>query len=161
VDTAIKEISEARKNAGKKTTYILSDIDSFLDKLIEKKECFNDIYMLAILEHVGWPQNIIDKVSKILINGGRITVEVPNVAWLPYRLGLLLGKFPETAPTQGAIPGVYDEHIRFYTSRTLDKIFNKAGFRREKTSCSGRLRGLKLLLPSLLASDFVVAYKKR
>jgi len=161
VDTSVKEIKKARKGADKNTTFILSDLNTFLDKPAEKKEDFDDIYMLAILEHISWPTEIVSKTSKILRKGGRVIVEVPNVAWLPYRLNFLFGTFPETGPTKGVIPGVYDEHVRFFTLETLDKIFYRAGFWREETSCSGRLRKLKSLWPRLLASDFVAVYKKR
>lgn len=121
---------------------------------------YDDIYLLAILEHIQWPSIFIKKVYKILNKGGRVIIEVPNVSWLPHRISLLQGKFPITAPTIGVIAGVYDEHTRFFTIDTLDQIFYSVGFIRLRLDCSGKFRAIKRLYPRLLSPDIVAVYEK-
>jgi SAM-dependent methyltransferase len=132
-----------------------------LEKAVAKGEKYDVVYGLAILEHISWPAELLRKISKVVKRGGRVVVEVPNVAWLPHRANLLLGRFPETAPTYKGIPGVEDEHIRFYTLASLDKVFSRAGFGREKLESAGRLRGLKRLWPGVLSPDICAVYKEK
>lgn len=160
IDISPSLIKEANQRAKDNSKFYISDIEIFLNKMIKKKITFSDVYMLAILEHVFWPHDVLNKVSAIIKRGGRICIEVPNIAWLPYRLRMVFGHFPKTAPTSDVIPGVYDEHIRFYTIASLDKLMSRAGFVRERLSCAGRLPFAKSLLPSLLSPDIVVVYKK-
>lgn len=160
VDISSDQINKARKMASSNTKFIVSNIETYLDILIKRKIIFDDVYMLAILEHVFWPSDLVSKVSKIVKKKGKIVVEVPNVVWLPYRIDLLKGKFPLTAPAEGAIPGVHDEHIRFFTLNTLDEIFNNYGFKRIKLCCSGRLVNIKNIFPQVLYSDLIAVYQK-
>lgn len=117
--------------------------------------------MLAILEHIPWPLEFIKNVSKIVKKSGTVVLEVPNIAWLPYCINLLFGRFLETAPTHGAIAGIHEEHIRFYTVNSLDKVFSKTGFKRVKLDCSGRLRFLKRLCINILSPDIIAVYSKK
>ncbi len=160
IDIAPDLIKEAKKNAQKNTEFVLAEIENFVNNQTSGQNKFDDIYMLAILEHIFWPSDFVKSASKLLKKGGRIIVELPNVAWLPHRLSLLRGKFPTTAPTIGVIPGVYDEHIRFFTLDTLDKMFADNGFKRIDLSCSGRLRQIKKLSIPLLAPDIIAVYQK-
>ncbi|MBU0572811.1 class I SAM-dependent methyltransferase [Patescibacteria group bacterium] len=160
VDLAPGLIKKAKKKANDNTEYIISDIDTFVQKAILKKQKFDTVYMLAILEHISWPLELLTKLSKIVGKGGRVVVEVPNVAWLPHRINLMLGNFPETAPTHGVIPGVCDEHIRFFALHSLDLVFSRAGFKRERIDCAGRLRLLKHLWVPLFSPDLFAVYYK-
>ncbi len=161
VDLDPSLIQKAKKKVSGNTEFIASDIDTFVQKAIFEKQKFDTVYMLAILEHIPWPLEFLKKLSKIVEKGGRVVVEVPNVAWLPHRINLMLGNFPETAPTHGVIPGVCDEHIRFFTLHSLDLVFSKVGFKRERIDCAGRLRFLKRLWVPLLSPDLFVIYYKR
>lgn len=161
VDIAPSLTQKAKKKAAGNTEFITSDINTFVQKAMSGRQKFDTVYMLAILEHIPWPLEFLKKLSKIIEKGGRVVVEVPNVAWLPHRINLMLGNFPETAPTHGVIPGVYDEHIRFFTLSSLDLVFSKMGFKRERIDCSGRLRFLKRLWLPLLSPDLLAIYYKR
>lgn len=160
IDISKDLIRIAKSNKKKNCTFTVGDIDSFVNTCISKKIKYDGIYLLAILEHIQWPSLFLSNISKILNKGGKIVIEVPNVAWLPHRLSLLAGKFPLTAPTYGVVPGVYDEHVRFFTHKTLDKIAGNVGLKESKVDCSGKFRTIKKLFPSLLSPDIVVVYKK-
>ena len=160
VDISKLLISIAKKRGKQNCNFYVEDIEKYVEDAIHKKKQYDSIYMLAILEHIMWPTDFIHKIAKILKRGGKIVIETPNVAWLPYRIGLLMGKFPTTAPTVGAIPGVYDEHIRFFTFETIDKMLTDSGFKLIKTDCSGKFRLIKKLIPKVLSPDIVVVYEK-
>ncbi len=160
IDISKKLIETARSIKKKNCIFYIGDIEEIVDDFLKKGKKYNDLYLLAILEHIQWPSIFVRRIYKLLDRGGRVVVEVPNVSWLPHRISLLLGRFPITAPTVGVIPGVYDEHIRFFTIDTLDMIFQQAGLRRIKLDCSGKLRMIKKLHPKLLSPDIVAVYEK-
>lgn len=155
-DLIIKAKSEKIKNC----SFYVKDIDNFISNSFKSGIKYDAIYLLAILEHIQWPSIFLSEVGKLLKKGGHVVIEVPNVAWLPYRIGMIFGRFPITAPTTGVIPGVYDEHIRFFTHKTLSTIASDAGFKVEKVSCSGKFRFIKSLAYSLLSPDIVLLLKK-
>jgi len=161
VDISDEQIGVAKNGANKNTKFYKSEVKTFLRKLAFDKILFDDVYMLAFLEHTDWPVEILMLVSEILKKNGRLVVEVPNVAWLTHRLSLFLGRFPETASTQGVIPGVHDEHLRFFTLSSLDKVCAKTGYVRINFDVCGRLRTLKSLWPKILSPDIIAVYKKK
>lgn len=160
IDISKDLIDIAKSKQIKNCTFIVGDIDDFVEKSIKSGKKYDVIYLLAILEHIQWPSFFIKNIFKILNIGGHVVVEVPNVAWLPHRISMLLGKFPITAPTTGVIAGVYDEHIRFFTHKTLNQIAIQAGFKRIKIDCSGKFRFIKRLYPEVLSPDIVAVFKK-
>ncbi len=160
IDISPKLIKQAKLRKANNAFFKVGDIDQFVDQMVIQGKKYNDIYLLAILEHIQWPTIFIKKLTKILDKQGRIIIEVPNSVWLPHRLSMVLGKFPVTAPTVGVIPGVFDEHIRFFTHKTLNKIMKDTGFKLLKTDCSGKFRFIKKLYPSLFSPDIVAVYEK-
>ncbi len=161
VDISPRLINKAQSKKMKNCDFHVGDIDEFVEKAVKAGTKYDSIYLLAILEHIQWPSIFIREVSKIVNENGHIVIEVPNVSWLPHRLSFFLGKFPTTAPTVGAIPGVYDEHIRFFTIDTLNKIVQSAGFKLVKLDCSGKFKFIKKLYPKLLSPDIVAFYRKQ
>lgn len=160
VDISSNLISIAKSKKQDNCVFFVDDIDNFIEKAIKSGKKYDSIYLLAILEHIQWPAEFLNKVSRLLKKGGSIVIEVPNVAWLPHRLSLLFGNFPITAPTTGVIAGVYDEHIRFFTHKTISKIASEAGLKEIKFDCSGKFRSTKNIYPSLLSPDIVARYEK-
>jgi ubiquinone/menaquinone biosynthesis C-methylase UbiE len=160
VDISRELIKNAKSKKNKNCSFNIDDIDNFIRKKVNEGKKYDSVYLLAILEHIQWPSIFISEVNKLVKKGGYMVVEVPNVAWLPHRISLLCGKFPITAPTIGVIPGVFDEHIRFFTIETLDLIMKNLGLRKVKTDCSGKFRYIKRIYLRLLSPDIVAIYKK-
>lgn len=160
VDISKTLIEKARAIKKKNCKFYIDNIEKFVDKAIKTHKVYDTVYLLAILEHIEWPLFFIKKIYKIVRKGGKVVIETPNVAWFPHRLSLVFGNFPVTAPTLGVIPGVYDEHIRFFTFNTMNKTLERAGFKLNRTDCSGKFRYIKRLLPNLLSPDIVAIYEK-
>jgi 2-polyprenyl-3-methyl-5-hydroxy-6-metoxy-1,4-benzoquinol methylase len=160
VDISKSLIEKAKSKKRENCSFYIADIEDFVEKAIKAHKKYDTVYMLAILEHIPWPSLFLEKIFKIVKKGGHIVVETPNVAWFPHRVSLLLGNFPVTAPTVGVIPGVYDEHIRFFTFDTMNKITVKNGFKLIKIDSSGKFRFIKRLLPKLLSPNIVAVYEK-
>ncbi len=161
VDVSPKLINIANKSKNDNSVFIRANITKFIDNEIKLKHKYDTVYMLAILEHMMWPIDLINKVSQLIKKGGRLVIETPNAVWLPYRISMLLGKFPVTAQTSGVIAGVYDEHIRFFTFKTLREVLEKNGLDFVKYDCSGKFGIIKRIFPSLFSPDIFLVYEKK
>lgn len=141
---------EARdRNLDKKIKFMVADIDEglpFADKSFAVVTC------LAVLEHVFDPLFVFKEIVRVAKPGGLIIVEVPNLAWFPRRLTLLLGGRPRTSWA----PGWDGGHLQYFTETDLKKLFAQNGVEIKKIKCSGILAWLKEIWPNLLGADFVI-----
>jgi len=91
--------------------------NDFLD-IQFSEEKFDLVTMTHVLEHVARPQGYIEKISRILNDGGELIIEVPNFSsWTRYLsgrhwLGLDL-----------------DYHVTFFTPDSLRNLLKKYGFK--------------------------------
>jgi len=76
---------------------------------------FDVVTCVAVLEHVFNPPNVLDEIHRVLKPGCIFIVQVPNIAWLPYRIQLLFGKLPKTG---GVYLGTDWEHLHNFTKST-------------------------------------------
>lgn len=88
--------------------------------LVDKK--FEYILLGDVLEHLVDPEQILKKLTELLVPGGRCVVSVPNVAHYSVRLNLLFGRWNMTDT------GIMDRtHLHFYTRKTVVKLVEQAG----------------------------------
>jgi 2-polyprenyl-3-methyl-5-hydroxy-6-metoxy-1,4-benzoquinol methylase len=135
-----------------------------------------DVVVLGdILEHLPFPEMILQKLVKHQVAGARFIISVPNIANLWIRLNLLLGRFDYTDR------GIMDRtHLRFFTRKTFVQMLNSSGLEivsmqvtpiplelvsRLFRTLPGRLFHAVLAqittwLPSLLGYQFVVEARK-
>ena len=79
--------------------------------------------------------------------------QVPNVAWLPKRIRLLVGKSPVTS----AEPGLSDGgHLHYFTRASLKKLFLDEGFRVVRITSGGIFAKPRRIWSSLLGADIVM-----
>ena len=123
---------------------------------IFENETFDLVTMVAVLEHVFDPVFVTKEVSRITKRGGIFIVEVPNIAFLKYRLDLLIGKRPRTSWDYGWDGG----HLQYFTISELKKLLRKSGFRVVKTSGSGIFYSLRTWWPDLLFSNIIIKARK-
>jgi SAM-dependent methyltransferase len=90
-------------------------------KLPIESELANVITMLAVLEHLVYPQAVINECYRILKPGGILLLTVPSP----------LNKFPlEFLSKFGVVhKKMIDQHKNYFTHKQLREIFSKAGFK--------------------------------
>ena len=69
------------------------DVDLLSDALPFHDDAFDMVLLLAVIEHLSVsPKRILEEVRRVLKPGGVLALEVPNIAALRNRVGLLFGR---------------------------------------------------------------------
>jgi glycosyltransferase involved in cell wall biosynthesis len=89
---------------------------------------FDVVLLLDILEHLHSPEDFLVALRRLPgATRPQILISVPNVAFLPLRLRLLLGGF------EYGREGILDlTHRRLFTVRSLERLLDQSGFRMEE-----------------------------
>jgi 2-polyprenyl-3-methyl-5-hydroxy-6-metoxy-1,4-benzoquinol methylase len=110
----IPESESIKKNLDE---YYCNDLNEGLPEDIKKKEKYDYILMLDILEHLYNYENIIEQSKNLLKPDGKIIISLPNIANIFVRLNLLIGRFPYSDK------GILDRtHLRFFTLGSIRKL---------------------------------------
>lgn len=98
---------------------------NFFDKLYNMNcKNFDVIIYADVLEHLRYPDVVLNKTKKLLGNDGSIWISIPNVAHNSVLLDLWNNKF-----TYRNL-GLLDEtHIRFFTFYSLTEMINNVGLK--------------------------------
>jgi SAM-dependent methyltransferase len=92
-------------------------LESYFETVKLQAGYFDLVILNHTLEHVDEPVKVLQKVYRLLADGGILYVDVPNAGGLSARL---MGKhWPYLAP---------DEHKWQFTKQSLGKVFKKSGF---------------------------------
>lgn len=122
-----KGVLAIAKKVGFRHTYLFDLNFSGLDKLKEITQKYDVIICADVLEHLASPQKLLLSIKKNLKNNGAIYISVPNIAFVLYRLKLLLGQFDYNPKG-----GVMDEtHLRFFTVNSIKNLCLNAGYKIE------------------------------
>ena len=116
-----------KHNPGLKEFFKKGNIYESIDFLIENQICFDFIILKNVLEHVRDPENLISKLKKILVLGGKLVVTVPNdFSWLQLNLKMTrrIDKDYWIAPP---------EHLNYFTIDSLTKVIESMGLVCEDT----------------------------
>lgn len=126
-------------------------------------QMFDAVTILMVLEHVFDPFIVIEEISRVTKPGGYLVINVPNIAYLKHRLGLLFGKLPVTSSRHCWEMREWDGgHIHYFSIKRLKWLLNQfGGYQILKIYGSGRLGQIKRLYPSLLCSDIQFLCRKR
>ena len=83
---------------------------------------FDYIIFADVLEHLYYPDKVLQSVKDFLKIDGSILISIPNIAHNSIIINLLKNEF-NYSPT-----GLLDDtHIRFFTKKTFDKLIEKVG----------------------------------
>jgi SAM-dependent methyltransferase len=118
---------------------------------------FDVVSALAVVEHLFDPYFISAEMARLCRPGGHVLVEVPNIAYLKYRLSLLTGVFPLTS---GDPIGWDGGHIHYFTVRSITDLFRRVNCEPISVKCAGFLHRVRDLWPSMLGPDFVILFRK-
>jgi ubiquinone/menaquinone biosynthesis C-methylase UbiE len=159
IDIALNRLEIAKKRAEKeKVSNLKFSVVNFEEKgLPFKNEEFDVITCLSVLEYFFDPYFAMDEFYRVLKEKGILIIEVPNIAFLPERIKLLLGKLPGVAFAEGWAGG----RLHNFTMSTLEQLFIDSGFQPVKKTGSGFLWFLRNWRPSLLCGDVIIKGVKK
>jgi 2-polyprenyl-6-hydroxyphenyl methylase/3-demethylubiquinone-9 3-methyltransferase len=130
----------------------------FLQCDVQKELPFNDasfdaVTCVSVLQYIMNPSNLINELSRVLKVQGTLVIEVPNFAWLPYRLQVLLGKLP----TIGEVDKFgMSWALHNFTLPILNTFLETKGFRIVHISSSGIFAKYRNWWLSLLGGDLII-----
>jgi len=97
-----------------------------------REDRFDVAIALDVLEHLKSPEQTATEIFGCMKVGGRLYASTGNVAYLPLRLNLLLGRF------NYGRRGILDlTHRRLFTRDSFQRLLQQAGFRVERVSGFG------------------------
>jgi SAM-dependent methyltransferase len=154
IDVAANRTARARALSGSSIHVQVGNVDAGLPY---REGAFDVVTCAAVLEHVFDPVALVQELARVLKPSGQLIVEVPNVAFLSRRLGLLFGNLPRTAYNE---PGWDGGHLHYFTFDTLEQLLVATGLRITSRTCAGIAHRLRAIRPQLLASDIILAATK-
>ena len=89
-----QELAEHKFPNDNKINFFVCDINKVINF---PKEMFDTATCIAVLEHIFDPYFVVNEICRILKPGGIFILEVPNIAYVKYRIRLLFGKLPVTS----------------------------------------------------------------
>ena len=101
---------------GKLDYVFVGIVEDFITAFPDKK--FDVIYFGDVLEHIAYPNQVLDQCHHLLVEGGAIVASVPNVAHISVRAMLLEGRWEYSEL------GILDKtHLRFFTRNSIEELF--------------------------------------
>jgi len=85
-----------------------------------KDNSYDCVVCTEFLEHLYNPAHAMEEMFRVLRPGGSAVITTPNYALIHNRIASLLGRIPQTMNNE--------QHIRFYTYRSMSKLARDAGF---------------------------------
>jgi 2-polyprenyl-3-methyl-5-hydroxy-6-metoxy-1,4-benzoquinol methylase len=122
--TGIDLLPEA-KFASVLEKFISTDLDNGLGGEISELDgrLFDKVLLQDVLEHLRYPERLLQDCKKVLKPHGQLLVSLPNVANITVRLSLFFGRFEYSQR------GILDKtHLRFFTRRTARCILVENGY---------------------------------
>ncbi len=154
-DIARNRIANAQKKLkGLNCILKVTDLDNGIPL---EKESIDVVVCEASLQYFYDVEFILKEIHRSLKKGGIFIVQVPNLAYLPRRLSLLLGSLPKTSSFSGFGDG---GALHYFTYSELELLLNSIGFRIDEKTNSGVLANLRKIYQKLLAGDIILRVTK-
>jgi 2-polyprenyl-3-methyl-5-hydroxy-6-metoxy-1,4-benzoquinol methylase len=107
-------------------------------------QSFDAVILSEVLEHLAWPDKVLQKIGPKLKPGALVLASSPNIAHWKIARDLIRGRFDPSDI------GVMDRtHLRWFTPTTYAAMFTAAGYRVERLWPVRPLKGSKKLLASV------------
>ncbi|MEX0895730.1 MAG: class I SAM-dependent methyltransferase [Patescibacteria group bacterium] len=154
IDIATNRLEIAKKqHTAQNLRFKTSD---FEEKLLFANNSFDAVSCLSVLEYVFDPYFSMSELYRITKPNGYLVVSVPNIAFLPERLKLLLGYLPSWPEAEGWQGG----RLHAFTCDSLRKLGKETGFKVKQTTGSGFLQRIRSKYPALLCGDCICVFQK-
>jgi cyclopropane fatty-acyl-phospholipid synthase-like methyltransferase len=128
---------------------------------------FDCIIWADVIEHIVDVIGAMHILADLSRPGTQLVTVTPNVAFLPHRLRLLLGRAPTTASRHRNRGFKHDlhqtvlfdaGHLHYFTFRQVEMLYRLAGFRSERRlGIASRWSRLRNYWPTLLSSSVCVS----
>ncbi|QSZ40927.1 glycosyltransferase [Sulfurimonas aquatica] len=121
---AVEIDEKAAKDASQYTEKIIVDsIENYTWGKEFESIKFDYIIFADVLEHLYYPEKVLNSVKEFLKGDGSILISIPNIAHNSILINLVKNEF-NYSPT-----GLLDDtHIRFFTKKTFDDLIAKTGY---------------------------------
>jgi 2-polyprenyl-3-methyl-5-hydroxy-6-metoxy-1,4-benzoquinol methylase len=121
---------------------------------------FDVIIFADVLEHVLYPDQVLEYFKEYLADDGYIIISLPNIANWKVRLDLLFGKFDYTET------GIMDRtHLHLYTFKSAQQLATNQGFNivevRAGATFFGPIISALPLLKGLLATNAIMKVENK
>lgn len=157
IDVSSVVVDHCKRQLKKNNVTASISTQSVDEKTTFTNNSFDAVTMIAVLEHIFSPNNVLAEVHRILKPNGQLIIEVPNVVFIPRRIDFMFGKLPKTSDE----PLYQDGHLQFFTQKSLADLLDKNGFEVEWKGCSGIGWKWRSLWPEMLGANIVVKARKR
>lgn len=117
---------------------------------------FDSVTALAVIEHLFDPYLITAELHRVLKPGGQLIIEVPNLAWLPRRVDVVLGRLPVTGDEEGWDGG----HLHYFTFSSVRELLTSHGFDVHSMGSTGIFPRLRNIWPTLLGGNILAVATK-
>jgi SAM-dependent methyltransferase len=155
VDLVRPVLADAQRNYTN-ANFVQADVGMSLPLRDGAVDC---LVAMGILEHVFDVYGFVTECRRVIRSAGIVILEVPNVAYVTRRIGLLIGKLPVTSSPYGWREGFgWDGgHLHYFTERALCQLLEEGGFRVVRVMASNGLFGAyRNWWVSLLAGNLLV-----
>lgn len=116
-----------------------------------ESEFFDAVTCLAVIGQVFDPERAVDELRRVLRVGGQLVLSVSNIAALPHRIALLLGRLPITSRD----PGWDGGQLHYFTIAATRALLARHDFGVKRIVATGRWQSLRQVWPALLSRDLV------
>lgn len=96
--------------------------------------CYDMVVMWEVLEHIVEPCSLLKKIAQALPKGGRFVGTLPNIEGIEFKV---CGKEHEMIEAPG--------HLNYFSIKTLEKLFDRAGFKLTYFSTPGILDFINIM----------------
>ena len=126
---------EATQYAAERLKLNVARTDYLEHNVVEK---YTDVCMWDVIEHLQFPDQVIEKIHSDLLPGGRVWITTGNIDALVPRI--MKSKWRMIHPPT---------HLHYFSARTLSLLLERIGFKVNKISHQSVLRGCKQIFYSI------------
>ena len=124
-------------------------------------ETFDCTVAMMIVEHLFDPFHSLQEITRITKRGGKIFINVPNIAAMKCRVQLALGRLPVTSSRDWFEKREWDgNHLHYFTVKEFIRLARLQGLKLDAIFPVGRLPWLKQISSGLLCHEISYRFSR-
>jgi SAM-dependent methyltransferase len=122
---------------------------------------FDAVLAMMVVEHLYDPFHSFAEIARVVRPGGRVFMNLPNIASFRCRIDLLLGRLPYTSvPDWFAVEEWDGSHLHYFTVDSVKRIARHVGLEVTAVRAVGGAMWLKRLRPQLFCHEITFGLRK-